>query len=137
VVTACIIIHRRCCLLVTRMRWTVLYVGAFAPAYQTVHLVLVTTGRSICSCIPDSPPHPCHQQAGAYAPAYQTVNLILSPAGSIAGALYHKLLTQSSAPEDARNYRPKHVELIEIISKPLLLHLFGCLFYCITDALSH
>jgi len=39
------------------------------------------------------------------------------PAGSIAGALYHKLQTQSSAPEDGRNYRPEHVELIVIINK--------------------
>jgi len=37
--------------------------------------------------------------------------------------------TQSSAPEDGRNYSPKHVEIIEIINKPLLLHLVGCLFY--------
>jgi len=37
--------------------------------------------------------------------------------------------TQSSAPEDGRNYRPKHVELIGIIYKPLLLHLIGCLYY--------
>ena len=51
------------------------------------------------------------------------------PAGSIVGALYHKLLTQSSAPEDGLNYRPKRVELIEIINKPLLLHLVGCLYY--------
>jgi len=28
--------------------------------------------------------------------------------------------TQSSASEDGRNYRPKHVELIGIINKPLL-----------------
>ena len=33
--------------------------------------------------------------------------------------------TQSSAPEDARNHRLKHVELIGIINKPLLLHLVG------------
>ena len=39
--------------------------------------------------------------------------------------------TQSSAPEDGRNYRPKHVELIGIINKPLLLHLVGCLYYVI------
>ena len=52
------------------------------------------------------------------------------PAGSIVGALYHKLLTQSSAPEDGRNYRPKHVELTEIINKLLLLHVVGCLHYC-------
>ena len=37
--------------------------------------------------------------------------------------------TQSSAPEDGRNHRPKHVELIGIINKPLLLHLVGCLCY--------
>ena len=39
--------------------------------------------------------------------------------------------TQSSAPEDVRNYRPKHVELIGIINKSLLLHLVGCLYNCI------
>jgi len=33
---------------------------------------------------------------------------------------------QSSAPEDGRNYRPKHVELIEILIKLLLLHVIGC-----------
>jgi len=55
----------------------------------------------------------------------------------IAGALYHKLKTQSSALEDWQNYRPKHVELIEIINKLLLLHLVGCLYYCINDARSH
>ena len=41
----------------------------------------------------------------------------LSPAGSIVGALYHKLQTQTSTPEDGRNYRPEHVELIVIINK--------------------
>ena len=45
--------------------------------------------------------------------------------------------TQSSAPEDGRNYCLKHVELIGIINKPLLLHLVGCLYYCISDALSY
>jgi len=35
--------------------------------------------------------------------------------------------TQSGAPEDGRNYCPKHVELIGIINKPLLLHLVGWL----------
>ena len=33
--------------------------------------------------------------------------------------------TQSSAPEDGWEQRPKHVELIGIINKPLLLHLIG------------
>ena len=37
--------------------------------------------------------------------------------------------TQSSAPEDRRDHRPKHVELIGIINKPLLLHPVGCLCY--------
>jgi hypothetical protein len=36
--------------------------------------------------------------------------------------------TQSSAPEHGRNHRPKHVELIGIINKPLLLHLVGCIY---------
>jgi len=35
--------------------------------------------------------------------------------------------TQSSASEDGRNHRPRHVELIGIINKPLFLHLVGCL----------
>ena len=33
--------------------------------------------------------------------------------------------TQSSVPEDGRNHRPKHVELVGIINKPLLMHLVG------------
>jgi len=43
------------------------------------------------------------------------------PAGSIVGASYHKLSTQSSATEDGRNYRPKHVVLIEIIDKVIIV----------------
>ena len=38
---------------------------------------------------------------------------------------YTTSCTQSSSPEDGRNYRSKHVELIEIINKLLLLHLVG------------
>ena len=34
--------------------------------------------------------------------------------------------TQSSVPEDGHNNCTKHVELIGIINKPLLLHLVGC-----------
>ena len=37
--------------------------------------------------------------------------------------------TQSNDPEDGRDYRPKHVVLIGIINKPLLLHLVGCLHH--------
>jgi hypothetical protein len=32
-------------------------------------------------------------------------------------------ITRFSAPEDGRDHRPKHVELIGIINKPLLMHL--------------
>ena len=32
-------------------------------------------------------------------------------------------------PEDGQNNCPKHVELTEIIKKPFLLHLVGCLYY--------
>jgi len=52
-------------------------------------------------------------------------------AGSIVGAFYHMLWTQSSAPEDGQNYRPKHVEVTEIVTKPLLLLIVDCL-YCRT-----
>ena len=38
---------------------------------------------------------------------------------------YTSCKAQSSAPEDGRDHRPKHVELIGIINKPLLLHLVG------------
>ena len=62
------------------------------------------------------PPHP------VYRPAASSVNYTTG------------CNTQSNAPEDGRNYRPKHVELIGIINKPLLLHLVGCLYYCIRDA---
>jgi len=37
----------------------------------------------------------------------------------------------------ACKHRPKHVEVIEITNKLLLLHLVGCLYYCIRDARSH
>ena len=44
--------------------------------------------------------------------------------------------TQSSAPEDGRDQRPKHVELIGIINKPLLLHLVSVYIIHIYDARS-
>ena len=37
--------------------------------------------------------------------------------------------TQSSAPEDRQNNCLKHIELIGIINKPLLLQIVGCLYY--------
>ena len=45
--------------------------------------------------------------------------------------------TQSSAPEDGRDHRPKHVELIGIINKPLLLHLVGVYIIYGSDAQSN
>jgi hypothetical protein len=44
--------------------------------------------------------------------------------------------TQSSAPEDGRNNRLKHVEVIGIINKPLLLHLVCVYIIYINDARS-
>ena len=43
------------------------------------------------------------------------------PAGNIVFALYHKLNTQSSAPGDGQNNCPKHVELIGIINKTVIV----------------
>jgi hypothetical protein len=45
--------------------------------------------------------------------------------------------TKSSAPEDGQNNCPKHVKLIEIINKSLLLHLVGCLHYSDFHDTSH
>jgi hypothetical protein len=45
--------------------------------------------------------------------------------------------TQSSAPEDGRDHRPKHVELIGITNKPLLLHLVGVYIIYVNDARSN
>ena len=50
------------------------------------------------------------------------------PGGSLE-ALLPGCNTKSSAPEDGQNNCPKHVELIGIINKPLLLHLVYCLYY--------
>ena len=45
--------------------------------------------------------------------------------------------TQSSAPEDERVHRPKYVELIGIINKPLLLQLVGVCINNINDVRSN
>jgi len=45
--------------------------------------------------------------------------------------------TQSSGPEDGRDQRLKHVELIGIIDKPLLLLLVGVYITYINDARSN
>jgi hypothetical protein len=46
-------------------------------------------------------------------------------------------IAQYNAPEDGQNDCPKHVELIGIINKQLLLHLVWCLPYYINDARSN
>ena len=38
--------------------------------------------------------------------------------------------TQSNSPEDGQDQRPKHVDLIGIINKPLLLHRVGVYIFC-------
>ena len=48
------------------------------------------------------PPHPGHQQATS-------------------SVLYTTGCKQSGAPEDGRNYFPKHVELIEVINKIIIV----------------
>ena len=45
------------------------------------------------------------------------------------GCIIPQVVTQSSTLEDGQTNCPKHVELTGIISKPLLLHLVGCLYY--------
>jgi len=49
------------------------------------------------------PPHPGHQQV-ASSVLYTT-----------------SCKTQSSAPDDGRNYRPEHVELVEVINKIIIV----------------
>jgi len=44
--------------------------------------------------------------------------------------------TPSSSPEDGRDYPPKHVELIGIINKHLLLHLVGVYIIYVNDTRS-
>ena len=52
-------------------------------------------------------------------------------------AFIPQAVTQSSAPEDGWDQRPKHVELIVIINKPLLLRLVGVYIIYINDARSN
>ena len=45
--------------------------------------------------------------------------------------------TQTSDPEDGRDHLPKHVELIEIINKPLFLHQIGVYIIYVNDVRSN
>jgi len=66
-----------------------------------------------------------------------------SPAGKFFGALYpvhqqaaslvHFTTSCKHITEDGRNYREKHVKLIAITNKLLLLHLVGSLYCCIRE----
>jgi hypothetical protein len=61
--------------------------------------------------------------------------------GTVTGQQHRRYIIPQAVntviPEDGQNYRPKHVGLIGIINKPLLLHLVNCLYYCIGDARSY
>ena len=65
------------------------------------------------------PPLPCYRTATSWAPYTTSCN------------------SQSSAPKDGRDHRPKHVELIGITNKTLLLHLVGVYIIYINDARSN
>ena len=65
-------------------------------------------------------------------PIFRSTRLCVTACGWPATSWVHyttRCNTQSSVPEDGRNHRPKHIVLIGIIDKPLLLHLVGCLYY--------
>jgi len=57
--------------------------------------------------------------------------------GQHRGCIIPQAVTKSSVLEDGRNHRPKYVELIRIINKPLLLHLVGAYVIYINDELSN
>ena len=136
--------HRRSCLLVTRVRCTVWYAGAYVSAYQILqwqgwgilsgmqeHMLLHTRQSSdkdevdclLCwsvrYCIPDSPPHPCHQQAAL--PVHYTTSC------------KHSLVLLWMGEIIARNI----LSWLGLLIKLLLLHLVGCLYYRIIYTRSH
>jgi len=70
-----------------------------------------------------------------YSPWYNAPNAL--PADNTMVHYTTSCNAQSSAPEDGRDQRPKHVELIGIINKPLFLHLVGIYIIYIYDARSN
>ena len=75
--------------------------------------------------------------AGSLEAEEQSSSASKLPVGSMSVHCTTSCNTQSSAPEDGRDHRPKHVELIGIINKPLLLHLVGVYIIYINDARSN
>ena len=49
--------------------------------------------------------------------------------GQVVSPTHRPPLLPGNTPGDGRNYRPKYDKLIEIINKPLFLHLVGYLYY--------
>ena len=96
--TACGIMHRRCCLLMTRIRWNWLQF----PADDQDQVELFTV-----------PPDPGHQQAAS------TVHYTTS--------CKHSLVLVTMGEITARNM----LCWLKLLIKLLLLHLVGCLYYCI------
>ena len=66
-----------------------------------------------------------------YSLRYNALTMLTARGSPATSSVYYTTSsnTQSSAPEDGQNNCLKHVELIGIINKPLLLHLVGCLYY--------
>ena len=108
-VTACGIMHPRCCRPVV---WKRRKKRATRWQCSRIATVLPSGGRVV-------PPLP------GYRPATSWVHYTTS------------CNTQSSAAEDGRAHRPKHVELIGIINKPLLLHLVGVYIICKQFSCAH
>ena len=106
-VTACGIMHPRCCRSLAWKEGRVLYRFAdslWAEANAPAHKLSANLNDTL-------PPLPGYGPATSWLPYTKSCN------------------TQSSAPEGGQIHRPKHVELIWITNKPSLLPLVGCLYY--------
>ena len=89
--------------------------------YFTVYTTFGIMHRHCCRPVPRLKWNSAPSQGGTPPPGYRT--------GTSWVHYTTSCNTQSSAPEDGQDQRPKHVELTGIINKPLLLHLVGCLYY--------
>jgi hypothetical protein len=105
-------------LFIDNSNWLDMFRAIVLPIFRTIRLCDTACGimHTICGQAVEEltkpvPPLPDHRPA-TY-PVHYTTSCI----------------AQSNAPEDGQNNCPKHVELIGIINKQLLLHLVGCLLY--------